>query len=1074
MKIVFLEAGVPLTKTYSKTASGVAKTPYPFVWEFTSHEEQFTNLSQLESLLKKHAAMGHCALKGSIARPLVKESRAGSTDTNATTEWLVLDLDGLPDTIEVTTPAGQTQTMPLTIDLFLDEMGLGNISYVVQWSASYGIENKRLRAHVFMLLDKPYAAPLIKQWLVQKNHEVPLLNASMTLTKTGNALSWPLDISACQNDKLIYIAPPVLKGIKDPMAKQPRIQLIKKKNDLAVFDRVINTSAKNRELTHKRIAELRDAMGLPTKKIKYKVVGTQEVMLQPDESVITETKTERGFVYFNLNGGDSWAYYHPENNPDYILNFKGEPAYLTKELLPDYWNQLTNTGSSTRTSSNGLLYLAFCDRRTGVYWRGTYEASTDVLDLNPAKNETQLRHFAKQYGVPIGDFVPEWDLVFDPTDTVRVDPQNRMVNKFQPTPIMLNTGKAPKAIPPTIAKVINHALGGDQAIVDHFINWLATIVQTRDRTRTAWVLHGTEGCLAGDTVIEFNRGKRNGGRPLTIKEAFQKWTGQYKLGTGRGKSWDLAHTTRAKAVKDGMTVGFHEVYDIVEAGVKQLYKLTASNGRSIRVTDIHPFMRPDGSFTELKDLKPGDEIIVEGTHNTPHYRGGRKPRETVYSVQYHPHAWKQVVGGKDYKRIHRARLVYEAHMNNISYEEMLDIVRNDPVRSQQLRYLPGTDIVHHLDEDPTNDDLSNLVVVDKANHDAHHAREIGLGTITTRIVKVKSIKEDKIEMTYDMTMKAPYQNYIANGFAVHNTGKGLLINNIIRPMFGTHVSLRRMEELSEKYNHFMEGAFIVFVDEVQTKALQNEQGVMAKLRNFITEETVPIRQMYANAIETRNYSNWIFSSNMSDPVSIKRGDRRFNVGKYQPLRLEMTDAEVARLAKEVQGFYNYLTEFPADFELAGKVIETQDRNILISISENSVDTVGNALINGTFEFFIDQMPTDESHKRNAMQLNKVTEYTAVLKTLIARTDPTGKCNVAREELRTLFDYCVGNIPNTPNKFTSMLKHHRIHLEPVWIDGRSVRGMRVVWKDANAFASYNINHFGTTPAAKKTKSKGATV
>jgi hypothetical protein len=272
----------------------------------------------------------------------------------------------------------------------------------------------------------------------------------------------------------------------------------------------------------------------------------------------------------------------------------------------------------------------------------------------------------------------------------------------------------------------------------------------------------------------------------------------------------------------------------------------------------------------------------------------------------------------------------------------------------------------------------------------------------------------------------------------------------------------------------MEGAFIVFVDEVQTKALQNEQGVMAKLRNFITEETVPIRQMYANAIEVRNYSNWIFSSNMSDPVSIKRGDRRFNVGKYQPLRLEMTDAEVDRLAKEVQGFYNYLIEFPADFELAGKVIETQDRNILISISENSVDIVGNALLNGTFEFFIDQMPTDESHKRNAMQLNKVTEYTAVLKTLIARTDPTGKCNVAREELRTLFDYCVGNIPNTPNKFTSLLKHHRIHLEPVWIDGRSVRGMRVVWKDVNAFASYGINHLGAASATKKTKSKGVTV
>ena len=780
MKIVFLEASVPLTKTYSKIKAGVTKTPYPFAWEFTSHEEDVNSLAQFEAVLKKHAALGHCALKGTISRPLVKESRAGSTDTSATTEWIVLDLDGLPPTVEI---AGQAQPQTLTVDLLLYEMGLGDISYIVQWSASMGIENQRLRAHVFMQLDKPMAAPLIKQWLIQKNMEVPFLSKSMGLTKTGNAISWPLDVSACQNDKLIYIAPPTLKGIKDPLSGQPRIQLIRRKADkLNLNSTPINTTAKNRELTHKRIADLRDEVGLPPRKIKYKVVGSQEVMLAPDESVITEMKTERGFVYFNLNGGDSWAYYHPENNPDYILNFKSEPAYLTKELLPDYWQQLTGTGSSTRTSSTGLLYLAFCDRRTGVYWRGTYEAATDVLDINPAKNETQLRHFAKQYGVPIGDFVPEWDLVFNPDDMVRVDSQNRMVNKFQPTSVMLNVGKAPKAVPPTINKVLTHALGGDKEIVKHFINWLATIVQTRDRTRTAWVLHGTEG-----------------------------------------------------------------------------------------------------------------------------------------------------------------------------------------------------------------------------------------------------------------------------------TGKGLLINNIIKPMFGSHVSLRRMEELNEKYNHFMEGSFLVFVDEVQTKALQNEQGVMAKLRNFITEETVPIRQMYANAIEVRNYTNWIFSSNMSDPVSIKRGDRRFNVGKYQPIRLEMTDAEVEKIAKEVQAFYNYLYDYPADFELAGKVIESNDRETLISISENSIDTVGNAVINGDFHFFIDQLPTDESHKRNAMQMNRVTEYITVLRTLIERTTPDGKCNLAREELRTLFDYCVGNIPTTPNKFTSLLKHHRIHLAPVWVNNKTVRGTQTKWVDVANFAKYKKDY-----------------
>lgn len=776
MNIIFLEAATPLTKTYSKSSGIVTKTPYPFVWEFTSHEETFTTLAQLEGLLKKHAAKGHCALKGTIARPLVKESRAGSTSTNDTTEWLVLDLDGLPETAE-----HNGKKTPLTIELLLDMLGIGDISYIVQWSASYGIENKKLRAHVFMLLDRQRTAPLLKQWLIQKNHETPMLREAMTLTKTGNAISWPLDISACQNDKLIYIAPPTLKNIQDPMGKQPRIQLVKKKRDVLALQGTINTTAKNRQLTDTRLAELRDEAGLPARKAKYKFVGTQEVMLSPDEAVITEMKTERGFVYFNLNGGDSWAYYHPENNPDYILNFKGEPTYLTKELLPDYWQQLTGTGSSTRTSSSGLLYLAFCDKRTGVYWRGTYEAATDNLDIYPARNETQLRHFAKQHGVPMGDFIPEWDLVFDPADLVRVDPQNQLVNRFQPTSYMLNVAnKAPKKIPPTIARILSHALGDDQAIIDHFINWLAVIVQHRTRTLTAWVLHGTPG-----------------------------------------------------------------------------------------------------------------------------------------------------------------------------------------------------------------------------------------------------------------------------------TGKGLLTNNILRPLFGAHTAVRNMTELSEKYNHYMEGTFLVFVDEVQTRALRDEASIMAKLKNWITEPTISVRAMYAGSAEVANYSNWIFMSNKPDPVQIDKSDRRYNVAKYQKERLFITTEEIARIEDELQSFYDYLANIPCSIDQAAQIIETEDRDNMIAATESAADTVADALRAGNFEFFIDQLPDDDSHKRNALMMNRVTDYTLTLRTLAARTDPKdGKCNISRDEMRTLFDYCVGDMPQSPNKFTSFLKHRRIHLNVVWVDKKSARGLQVVWQDVAKFGAYN--------------------
>lgn len=767
MKLQFLKASVALTKTFTKTKTDIEKTPYPMTWEFTSLEEDVVTLKDFETALLHHAAQGHCLLKGQIARPLVSESRAGATSTSDPTEWIVLDLDGVP--------------VP-NVDVFLDALGLKDISHIVQWSASQGIYDSALRAHVFMLLDRPMAAPLLKQWLIQKNHETVMLTEAMELTKSNNAIRWPLDVSACQNDKLIYIAPPVLKGLKDPMGKTPRIQLVKRKHDRLSIAGTINSTEKNRALTHARLDKLRDEAGLPKRKYTYKSVAGTEVMLKPDSCVITDMKNDRGFVYFNLNGGDSWAYYHPENKPDYIYNFKGEPTYLTKELLPDYWQELTGKGV-TRTSSTGITYLAFCDRATGAYWRGTYDAANDHLDIYQARNETQLRHFCAQYGIPIGDFVPEWDLVFDPHDNVRVDLANRVVNRFVPSTYMKATAKKVTKCPPTVFKVIHHALGDDVEITEHFINWLAYILQKRDRTKTAWVLHGTQG-----------------------------------------------------------------------------------------------------------------------------------------------------------------------------------------------------------------------------------------------------------------------------------TGKGVLTNNILRPLFHPHTASRRMEELNEKYNQFMADALLVFIDETQIKALGNEKGVMAKLKNFITEERVPIRMMHTNAVEQRNYSNWIFMSNMSDPVMIDKGDRRFNVGAYQAAKIELTDAEFDKIERELQSFHDFLLSYPLDENKARQVINNADRENMIALSETSIDTVSNALLEGTFSFFLEQLPTDDSHTRNALRLRQVEDYQNVLRNVMLRTAPNGACSISREELRTLFDYVVGNIPASPNKFTSLLKHHRVHMQAVWVDNKTVRGVPVVWQDAAQFSKYTKQHF----------------
>lgn len=789
MNLTFLSASMSLTKSYILQPDGsISKSSYPHAYEFTSHPVSCPDLPSFHAALTKHAALGHCLLKGVPNKPLVNESRAGSTNTQDATDWLCLDVDGMPSTMAVSN-GDLVRQVPYTVDDLLAELGLGDVSYIVQWSASYGINNQDLRCHIFLRLDRAVSAPIIKQWLIHANLSIARLRDCQQLTKTGNSLTWALDVTACQNDKLLYIAPPVLKGVKNPLGKSPRIALVKKTKDSFSFPQGVN-GTKNRALTDKRILELREQAGMPPRKLNYKVVGGNEILIKPDVCDATEIKQDRGFVYFNINGGDSWAYYHPENNPDFIYNFKGEPAYQTKDLLPEYWRSLQQAGS--RESSDGLTYLAFCDRLTGTYWKGFYDKDTDTLDINPAKTLVILEHFMKQHGMVLGDFVPEWDMVFDPSSTTTVDFDNKVLNTFQLSEFMKREPRPVDKCPPTIFKFIHHALGSDLEITEHFLNWTACILQTRDRTLTSWVLHGTQG-----------------------------------------------------------------------------------------------------------------------------------------------------------------------------------------------------------------------------------------------------------------------------------TGKGVVVDKILRPIFGFgQTTVRRMEEFKQPYNAYMRQCFLVCVDEVQTRSLLDESGVMANIKNFITEPMITIRQMYASPVEVRNYTNWIFSSNKSDPIQIDREDRRTNVAKYQPEKFYKTAADLAKwpqdlakINKELQSFHDYLFHFKVDATAAATPLITEDRTALIAIGENAIDTVSNALLGGDMEFFIDQLPTSAKPITNMMEQNKLDDYKATLKDILMRADAlTGKCNIHRDELWQLFERTVGKMNTSPNKFTSLLKHHRVHVKKVWLHDKAVMGITTVFKDIENFDKYLKAHF----------------
>jgi Family of unknown function (DUF5906) len=800
--LIFLEGEMPLTKKYELVDGAIQKTPYPNAFLFTSHHEPVADLKDFAAHIKSHAAAGHCLLKGVIHNPLINERRAGSTSSDDHTHWVCLDFDGLPD--------------KHSLDALLKMLGLHDISYVLQWSASYKIplNSTSLRCHVFMLLDKPTTPSHLREWLMHLNLDTPFLRENTSLTHSHMSLRWPLDVTACQNDKLLYIAEPNLIGIPNPFPKgKSRVSIVTKKNQ---YLQLKNPDTSARIQQQMRVDELRVAKNLPARKASYKSVegATSRVLSNPEEITIYETKVERGFTYFNFNGGDSWGYFHPAENAEVIYNFKGEDPCLTKVLLPDYYDAAKkkakavakeyaaehNTGVHISTTKAGTpaVMLAFQDKH-GVYWVGSYTEATDTLVLNRKKSEKQVRDFCAQNAIPMGDFIPEWQIVFDPQSTTRVDPSNYTINMYQPSVYMTTPFKKVNACPPVILKVIHHALGSEPEVTDHFINWLAFIVQRQERSGTAWVLHGTEG-----------------------------------------------------------------------------------------------------------------------------------------------------------------------------------------------------------------------------------------------------------------------------------TGKGLLYSQILKPLLGPpQTNMARVEEMLKGFNGFVKNKLLVAFDEVHIGVMKEQDEILGRLRNMITEEAIQIRDLYASPELVPNLTNYLFFSNKRDSVLINTNDRRYNVGRYQSQKLEVVHKEFAKsretnqalIANELQAFAFFLRGYPVSPEAARAPLETADRANMMAITTPAPDKIAGylSLEGANMQELIDMMDRDEKRvqhaKREAMKDFKQVLVDNMLRTMDRMNHPKSKVAIdtngvmSRDEARTIFEFGLGQMKDGPTRFTQFLRHR--HLEPtrVWIDNKAVTGLRMNWQDVDKFPEY---------------------
>jgi hypothetical protein len=488
MQVTFLASaqGTPATKIFSRNEQGEIKTTgYPSIYEFNSFTEEFSTIEELYNLVISHASKHHCMLKGKLSRPLVAESRRGSTNADDMTTFEVFDIDGLK---------GATDVQDFITKCLPSEYH--DVDHIVQYSSSYGVlPAKGLSAHIFILHARPVMPVILKQHITNLNLTNATLKAELSLNKVGTGLKFPLDRTVAQNDKLIYIAPPICQqGVTESLGAS-RISLVKKRNRHVDIRFASFNEALNRKLEDEIVAELREKIGLEKKKVKYKFVNDVQVCANPDPSEITAPpKHERGFVYLSLNGGDSYPFWYPEENPNILYNWHGEPPVLLKDFLPSYWEKIAKKRIAR---AHDRKYLVFRDFASDTYWNGYYDATNADLMIARTGSKDKLNDFLRQHDQPVPDCIQDWNYKFDPSNPTIIDYDKRFINKFKLSEYMRNPTRGIKEVPPLINRILWSLVGDDKQAYNHLVNWLANIIQFREKIGTAWVVHGVEGTGKG-------------------------------------------------------------------------------------------------------------------------------------------------------------------------------------------------------------------------------------------------------------------------------------------------------------------------------------------------------------------------------------------------------------------------------------------------------------------------------------------------------------------------------------------------------------------------------------------------
>ncbi len=300
-------------------------------------------------------------------------------------------------------------------------------------------------------------------------------------------------------------------------------------------------------------------------------------------------------------------------------------------------------------------------------------------------------------------------------------------------------------------------------------------------THTAIV--GPEACLDENTIIPFERFSKTTNKRLTHKK--QSIKNLYNRFHGIQTSKNEYHKFRnlddiiyyVKSINEENKIIKNLIVDVVKTGKKDCFKLETVDGFKITTSKDHRFYIGEGKYIPLENLNIGDIVYIHTNKRFKNKNSEYKNDHVYINVKFHPHGKKKNKNGYEYYYIRRGQLVLEANLNKMStdeYKKFLDTKSKNEIL--KLNFIDKSKHIHHKNKIDNDDRFENLELIDKKSHLKNHAVEnhnnLRFMVYETKIKNISYVGKGE---TYDIKCLSPYNNYVANNFVTHNSGKSSLM-----------------------------------------------------------------------------------------------------------------------------------------------------------------------------------------------------------------------------------------------------------------------------------------------------------